>query len=659
MARTAHEARGELQEPAKSGTAKKTAKPLLRSVAARLGAPQSELDESERRFRATAHSIPVMMWVADVDGTRTFFNRTWLDFAGRSSQLGDGWSENLHPEDRSHCLGTYLSALRARKRFRTEYRLRHHSGEYRWILETGVPRFKAGRTFAGYIGSAIDVTERKRAKELEVGQRKFLEMVATGKPIPEILDHLTRVIEEQSGEAFCTVMLLDEQKQNLRLGSAPRLPESYRREIDGIAVGCGNGSCAMAAFRRRSVVVSDIANTPLWANIRDIPLTHGLKACASVPILANGRALGTCAMYYQEARKPGRYDMKLLRIGSQLLTIAIERRSAEEALRNAEQKYRGIFENAVEGIFQTTPDGRFIAANPAMAKMLGYESSLELITHRVDIERQHYVEPERRAEFQRLIEERGMVERFELQVYRKDGSKIWTSENVRIVYDENGMPLHYEGTVEDITGRKRAEEAQNQLLLRVVTAQEEEQALMLGLKSLEKHCISDTSAKRLDELQHLANQLAQEVRTLATQLRPPALDDLGLHTALSNYVEEWSKRSRITADLHCNGLINQRLPAIIETTVYRIVQEALTNVLKHAQAQTVSIIVEYRGNRVRAIMEDDGCGFEADTMMSVPASERRLGLLGMQERAALVGGILNIESRPGAGTTLLLQIPVR
>ena len=87
-------------------------------------------------------------------------------------------------------------------------------------------------------------------------------------------------------------------------------------------------------------------------------------------------------------------------------------------------------------------------------------------------------------------------------------------------------------------------------------------------------------------------------------------------------------------------------------------QEALTNVLKHAQAQTVSIIVEYRGNRVRAIVEDDGCGFEADAMMSVPVRERRLGLLGMQERAALVGGTLNIESRPGAGTTLLFQIPV-
>ena len=330
MARTAHEARAGLQGPAKSGTPKKPAMTLLRSVTARHRAPQASLDESERRFRAMAHSIPVMMWVADVDGTRTFFNRAWLDFTGRSSAqaLGDGWQESLHPGDRRNCLGTYLSALRARKRFRTEYRLKRHNGEYRWILETGVPRFKAGRTFAGYIGSAIDVTERKRAKELEVGQKKFLEMVATGKPLPETLDLLTQLIEEQSGEAFCAVMLLDERKQNLRLGSAPRLPESYRREIDGIAVGCGNGSCAMAAFRRRSVVVSDIANNPLWANIRDIPLTHGLKACASVPILANGRALGTCAMYYQEARKPGRYDMKLLRIGSQLLTIAIERRSA-------------------------------------------------------------------------------------------------------------------------------------------------------------------------------------------------------------------------------------------------------------------------------------------------------------------------------------------
>lgn len=638
----------------------------------------SLLHESELRFRAMAHIVPVMMWVADVDGARTFFNKPWLDFTGRSSkqEVEDGWKENLHPEDRAHCLGTYSAAVRAQKRFRTEYRIKRHNGQYRWILETGVPRFEERRNCVGFVGSAIDITERKRAKELEVSQKKFLEMVTTGKAMPETLDFLTLAIEKQSVEAQCAVMLLDERKQELFFGSAPSLPKSYRSEIEGIAVGRGNGSCAVAAFRKRTVVVSDIVNNPVWANVKDLALTHEFRACASVPIMANGHVLGTCAMYYREERRPGRYDMKLMRIASQLLGIAIERRRAEEALQRAEVKYRGIFENAVEGIFQTTPDGRFIAANPAMARMLGYESPLELITHRVDIERQHYVEPGRRAEFQRLIQERGIVERWELQVYRKDGSKIWTSENVRVVCDEDGMPLYYEGTVEDVTYRKRAEEAQRQLLLRVVTAQEDEQrrlsrelhdhmaqsltALTLGLKSLEKHCVSETSAARLREMQHLANQLSKEVRTLATHLRPPALDDLGLQTALSNYIGEWSKRSRVTSDYHCNGLINQRLPEVIETTVYRIIQEALTNVLKHAEAKTASVIVEYRGHSLRAIVEDDGCGFEVDAMMMRgPAAERRLGLLGMQERATLVGGTLNIESSPGAGTTVLLQLPVR
>jgi signal transduction histidine kinase len=134
---------------------------------------------------------------------------------------------------------------------------------------------------------------------------------------------------------------------------------------------------------------------------------------------------------------------------------------------------------------------------------------------------------------------------------------------------------------------------------------------------------------------------------------------LGLHTALSNYVEEWSERSRITADFHSSGLSKQRLPPHLETTVYRIVQEALTNVLKHAKAQNVSIIVEHRDKRVLAIVEDDGCGFDAEEMMNKPAKERRLGLLGMQERVALVGGALNIESTSGAGASVYVRIPIQ
>jgi PAS domain S-box-containing protein len=127
-------------------------------------------------------------------------------------------------------------------------------------------------------------------------------------------------------------------------------------------------------------------------------------------------------------------------------------------LQKAEEKYRSIFENAVEGIFQTTLDGRFLGANPAMAQILGYDSSEKLLESSNDIENQLYVDPERRKEFIRLIRESKMIYGFEAQLYSKNGSKIWVTINARSVYDENGELLFFEGFTEDITERKLGEE---------------------------------------------------------------------------------------------------------------------------------------------------------------------------------------------------------
>jgi len=134
-----------------------------------------------------------------------------------------------------------------------------------------------------------------------------------------------------------------------------------------------------------------------------------------------------------------------------------EREQAEEALRQAEEKYRSIFENAVEGIFQTSPDGRFLSANPTLARIYGYDSAEELIAVINSIERQIYVDPNRRTEFMRQIEAHGVVSDFVSQVYRKDGSIIWILENARAVRDAQGALRYYEGTVMDITERIRAE----------------------------------------------------------------------------------------------------------------------------------------------------------------------------------------------------------
>jgi PAS domain S-box-containing protein len=126
------------------------------------------LQESEVRFRTMANTAPVMMWMSDTDQLCIFFNKGWLDFTGRTleQELGNGWTAGVHPEDFDHCLKTYVGAFDTRREFSMDYRLRRSDGEYRWVLDNGVPRFASNGTFLGFIGSAIDITERRLAEEV-------------------------------------------------------------------------------------------------------------------------------------------------------------------------------------------------------------------------------------------------------------------------------------------------------------------------------------------------------------------------------------------------------------------------------------------------------------------------------------------------------------
>jgi two-component system, cell cycle sensor histidine kinase and response regulator CckA len=145
------------------------------------------------------------------------------------------------------------------------------------------------------------------------------------------------------------------------------------------------------------------------------------------------------------------------------LTDITERKCAEQALRTAEEKYRGIFENTFEGIYQTTPEGKYLSANPALARMLGFESPAELIQLHTDIRRQEYADPSMREEFIQLMEKNGTVRNFEYQVHRKDGKIIWFSENAHAVRRADGTISHFEGTVRDISGQRELEQQLRQM----------------------------------------------------------------------------------------------------------------------------------------------------------------------------------------------------
>ena len=227
----------------------------------------------------------------------------------------------------------------------------------------------------------------------------------------------------------------------------------------------------------------------------------------------------------------------------------------------------------------------------------------------------------------------------------------------------------------EIAERKVAEDKIRQLLGQLVDAQEDERrrlsrelhdtlgqhlaVLTLGLEAVraQEGC-PPRVMERLNYIAQAARRLEEEVDRLSYELRPLALDNMGLVDALRQYAGEWSAECGVPVDVTVLGIpADEYLPAAVETTVYRVVQEALTNVRKHAAASRVSLIAERRGLDLRVIVEDDGCGFDTTLMASPTDNLRRLGLRGMAERAALVAGSLDIESTHGHGTTVYLTVP--
>lgn len=169
------------------------------------------LRESEDRFRTMADSAPVLLWVAGIDGLCNWFNRRWLDFTGRTmeQELGYGWSENVHSDDLDRVIATYQDAFARREAFEAEYRLRRHDGEYRWVLDDGVPRFEPDGTFAGFIGSAIDITERRRAAEDQAFVSEATRVLASSLDYQATLVAVARLAVPRVAD-WCAVHVLDE-----------------------------------------------------------------------------------------------------------------------------------------------------------------------------------------------------------------------------------------------------------------------------------------------------------------------------------------------------------------------------------------------------------------------------------------------------------------
>ena len=318
---------------------------VVTSLVSRRRASFQEIKGLRDQLTVVIDTIPALTGVTLPSGSVEVVNRGWLDYTGirLEDARGSGWTRALHPDDRELFVSKGLTARETRKPFELELRLRRADGVYRWFLMRVAPlRNEQGEVVRWY-GVSIDIEDRKLAEALLAGEKRLLEMMARGDALALILDALCRLVEEQSGDVLCSVLMLDRDGIHLRHGAAPSLPRSYTDAVDGLAIGPGAGSCGTAAYRAERVIVSDIATDPLWADYRELALAHSLRACWSTPMLSSdGRVVGTFAMYYREPRLPLAHEQDIIDRITPMAAVAVERVHAEEALRQAQAELERV-----------------------------------------------------------------------------------------------------------------------------------------------------------------------------------------------------------------------------------------------------------------------------------------------------------------------------
>lgn len=359
--------------------------------------------------------------------------------------------------------------------------------------------------------------------------------------------------------------------------------------------------------------------------------------------------------------------------------LAISRDVTQKKLAMRERRLsEHIFSTVSQGVLVTSPDQKIVSANKAFLAITGF-SRHELIG-KTCILIQGPLTDARTVKHIRDAVYQGIDFEGEILNYRKDGSCFWNELSISPVRDESGTVTHLIGITRDITERKKNAQAQQEQLMqlqslsrRVLEAQETERrrvahelhdelgqsltAIKINLQANDRPNQAPSPELNAENIRIVESTLAQ-VRSLALALRPSMLDDLGLVPALRWMVDQNAVRGHIHIDLQC-ALPSARLSTEIETACFRITQEALTNILRHADCTHVDIqLLEVDGTVVLNI-SDNGRGFDVAAKAQQSRSGYSMGVQGMQERAVLVGGTLEVESEPGRGSTLHMQCPLR
>lgn len=452
------------------------------------------------RVHANVDSIPALVAFMTPTGELESVNRQVLEYFGTTLDVLKSWTANetVHPEDLSAVITAWTRSIQTKEPYDIEHRMRRADGVYRWFHVRGLPlEDEAGNVVRWYV-LQTDIEARRQAEALLMGERKFLEMVASGRSMPEVLSALCLLAEAAANGTYCSVVLVDRTGTHLESGAAPSLPSSFIDSIIGRPVNADSGPCAQAAYLNEQVIAVDLDREMRWQAYSWCPMAiaHGLRACWSTPILSStGAVLGAFANYFIEPRAPTAEQQALIAQFTHIASIAIEREQAKATLTaaldkvtNSELRLRTIIDAIPNSIWSAGANGRAEFWNKRWKDYAGFSPE------QVGDDWTQIVHPD---DIEKLTVEVGIslasgkASQVESRMRRFDGEYRWFQSQWEPLRDQGGAILSWYGANTDIDDRKRAEE------------------LLAGEKQLLEMIASDMPLQEiLDSLCDLGNRAA-------------------------------------------------------------------------------------------------------------------------------------------------------
>lgn len=483
-----------------------------------------------------------------------------------------------------------------------------------------------------YEGTAQDITERKRAEQaLRESEERYRDLV------------------ENSHELICT------------------------HDLDGQILSVNRAARELFGYELHEFVGKK--------NIRDIlaPKVRDQFGMYMQRILKEGATSGTMLVqtrngehrlleYYNSLRTEG----VAAPIVRGIARDTTEARRSEHALRESEERYRELFENSKDAFYVHDINGIYTSVNRASEKLSGYTREQIIGKHFSE-----FMTPEHARQVQRQLQkklESAGETTYEIEMITKKGRQVPVEISSRLIV-ENGMPVGVQGCVRDISEKKKSQEAARNYSRRLIEAQEAERrrisrelhdqvgqiltAVKMNLHALQHKCTQPEILTSINDNLKVIDEAVDQIRDLSVDLRPLLLDDLGLVVALRWYLERQTRNLGIPAKFVSGSLDeDDRFSSELETACFRIVQEGVTNVVRHARATRISVRLERVVSDLILLITDDGAGFDA-RMLRSGSGMSTLGLRGMEERAQAVGGTITIDSAPALGTEICARFPIK